>query len=134
MSVHDQWEEAERWFAFADLDIRTARVCMAASPPLLGSAAYHCQQAAEKLIKDALVSQARPVRKTHDLGELADEVGLAAPAVAPLADRVRSLTTWGVAHRYLGAEAQDDEPVGQKVSDALSVLDALQAAVLGLKP
>ncbi len=35
-----QWTEARRWFAFGDEDLRTAEVCLAGEPPLLGPGAY----------------------------------------------------------------------------------------------
>jgi HEPN domain-containing protein len=38
------------WVASADIDLDAARRCLA-DPPNVAAAAYHCQQAAEKLIK-----------------------------------------------------------------------------------
>jgi len=49
----DVWSEVEQWLAHADSDRRTATVCLAADPPLLDAASFHCQQAAEKLLKGA---------------------------------------------------------------------------------
>jgi hypothetical protein len=39
--------EARPWFVKAEHDLRAAGVLLAATPPLLGEAAYYCQQAAE---------------------------------------------------------------------------------------
>jgi HEPN domain-containing protein len=47
----NQRHEANAWLARADEDLRAVRPCLDAPPPVLGVAAYHCQQAAEKLIK-----------------------------------------------------------------------------------
>jgi HEPN domain-containing protein len=66
-----QRAEARRWFAIADRDLATAAHCLSAVPPLIESAAYCCQQAAEKLMKGLLVAAARTFPKTHDLKELA---------------------------------------------------------------
>src|SRR5256885_11430804 len=44
-------EEAGRWLAIVVDDIDTARAAMQLSPPRPGPAAFHLQQAAEKLVK-----------------------------------------------------------------------------------
>src|SRR5438105_5048468 len=48
---HARWRVVERWLRVAANDRQTVMVCLAADPPLLASAAFHCQQAAEKLLK-----------------------------------------------------------------------------------
>ena len=57
-------------FSVAGSDQRAARICLAADPPLPGVAAYHCQQAIEKLLKGFLVRSNTDFGKTHDLDEL----------------------------------------------------------------
>lgn len=59
--------EARPWFVKAEHDLRAADVLLAATPPLLGEAAYHCQQAAEKSLKGFLSWHDIPFSKTHDL-------------------------------------------------------------------
>lgn len=76
-----QAEEARLWIAKADEDVAPVRLLLP-HPQLHGVAAFHCQQAAEKLMKAALVAAARPVRKTHDLDVLAGEVTAACPELA----------------------------------------------------
>lgn len=49
--------EAKAWLAKADEDLRAIRLCLDGRPPVLGVAAYHCQQAAEKLIEGLQVSR-----------------------------------------------------------------------------
>jgi HEPN domain-containing protein len=49
-----QWTEARRWIKKANEDRRSAVLILADDPPLLDPAAYHCQQAAEKLLKALL--------------------------------------------------------------------------------
>lgn len=48
----------------------SARLCLDAIEPSLAASAYHCQQAAEKLIKGLLVLADVPFTKTHDLERL----------------------------------------------------------------
>jgi hypothetical protein len=40
--------EADRWRTIAAADMRVVRLCLEAREPMLGIAAYHCQQAAER--------------------------------------------------------------------------------------
>jgi hypothetical protein len=87
-----QWAGARRWLRVAGDDLRTVDVSLDANPPVTATAAYHCQQAAEKLLKALLVAAACPTRRTHDLDELADQAGEAKPAIAPLADACRFMT------------------------------------------
>lgn len=46
--ARDRLRVSRSWLHHAAEDLRVARVCMTITPPSLGTAAYHCQQAAEK--------------------------------------------------------------------------------------
>jgi HEPN domain-containing protein len=73
--------------------------------PALGIAAYHCQQAAEKLVKGLLVVAGVGFPRTHDLLELA---GRAAPFYSDLSSLLGALgplTVWSVAYRYPGSKS-----------------------------
>lgn len=52
--------DTRAWLARAQDDLRGAEIDLAASPPLLGDAAFHCQQAVEKTLKAFLVWHDRP--------------------------------------------------------------------------
>ena len=67
--------------------------------PSLAGAAYHCQQAAEKLVKAVLVESRTPFPKTHDIGALAGLLPENHPLKAKLATLAK-LTPYGVAYRY----------------------------------
>ncbi|HYN38562.1 MAG TPA: HEPN domain-containing protein [Rhodospirillales bacterium] len=130
-----QWAEARRWLQVADDDLRTVDACLGADPPVTATAAYHCQQAAEKLLKALLVACARPTRKTHDLDELAREAGEALPQLAAQADSCRFMTRWNFAFRY--PSAADREPVppaAAEVAAARNLLARLRAAVAAVEP
>jgi HEPN domain-containing protein len=58
------------WIRRAELDLRAAEVDLATDPSLLGDAAFHCQQAAEKALKGFLTWHDAPFRRTHDLAEI----------------------------------------------------------------
>ena len=58
------------WMAKADRDLRSARRLYSDRPPLLDTAAYHCQQAAEKALKAFLSLHDVPFQRTHLLSPL----------------------------------------------------------------
>jgi HEPN domain-containing protein len=103
----EQRREAAGWLAIAREDVRVARACLALDPPAFGMAAYHCQQAAEKLTKGLLAAAGVPFRKTHDLNELADLAAAHYPAARQVLDVIRPFTVWGFAYRY---PTMEDEP------------------------
>ena len=106
----DRRREAAGWLVIAREDVRVAHACLALSPPALGVAAYHCQQAAEKVTKGLLVAAGVAFRKTHDIDELADLAASNYPECRDLLNTVRPLTVWGVAYRNPAAE-DTPEPV-----------------------
>jgi HEPN domain-containing protein len=66
----DPWPEVLEWLQVAASDQRAVRLCLSANPPLCDVATFHCQQAAEKLLKGFLVRAGADFRKTHDLDAL----------------------------------------------------------------
>jgi hypothetical protein len=62
------WQAADAWLAVANEDRRVAAICVEADPPLRGIAAFHCQQAVEKLFKGFLTLADKRGGKTHSLG------------------------------------------------------------------
>jgi hypothetical protein len=47
----DPWPEVPGWRRVAGSDQRVGRLCLGVDPPLFDVATFHCQQAAEKLLK-----------------------------------------------------------------------------------
>jgi HEPN domain-containing protein len=118
--------EAGRWLVIALEDIRVARMCLAMAEPARGAAAYHCQQAAEKLIKGLLVAAAIDFRKTHDLDELADLAASSYPDCQAVLDATRPFTVWGLAYRYPSVEdSAEPEQTESVLQHALAVADQL---------
>lgn len=129
------WSEASGWFERADRDLRAVRLCLAANDFLPDIAAYHCQQAAEKLIKGVLVLAGVSVRKTHDLDELADLAAPCFPAMASRLDAVRPLTDWAEAFRYPGIDPLvAPEPSRSALRKAVDVLELLHEEIKRLAP
>ena len=70
-------EDTVRWLTRAGTDLRAARHDLAAVPPILDDAVFHCQQAAEKALKGFSAgmtsSFARPTT-SKNLGNSASEL------------------------------------------------------------
>jgi HEPN domain-containing protein len=56
--------EIGQWLIKANNDLRSAEQLFKAEPPLLDTAVYHCQQAAEKALKAYLTLQEIPFSKS----------------------------------------------------------------------
>jgi len=61
---------------------------------------FHCQQAAEKLLKAVLAARGVAFRRTHDLAELLDAVGDAGLDLPPALAGLDNLTPFAVDYRY----------------------------------
>ncbi len=125
-------ELAARWLAKADEDLRTAKLCAQADPPIVSMAGYHCQQCAEKLIKACLLLAEVPFGKTHNFGALIGQVpeGFPAEIVAAM-ERVRGLTDWAFSGRYPSklSKKEPEQPTLPAVERAIHNLDTLRSMV-----
>jgi HEPN domain-containing protein len=125
-----RWEEVEAWLAAARLDREAAIACLAAAPPLPAPAAFHCQQAAEKLLKGFLIHAARPFRKTHDMAELVDKVAPLYPEMAGLISQMQDWTRWAIAARYpQPGDVAEPQPAIDELRRAIAAVDALSRAL-----
>ncbi len=121
-------EEARRWWAVAAEDLRVARACLALDPPSSGNAAYHCQQAAEKIMKGLLTAAGVGFRKIHDLDELANVAAPLYPALTCDLDRCRPFTAWATEYRY-PPEDESPPPSDEAIDDAIGVLQRLLTVI-----
>ena len=94
--------DARAWLEKAHMDLRSARVDLAATPPIVGDALFHCQQAVEKAIKTLLTWHDRPFRKTHDLADLGTQLSVLEPTMEGLLKRAAPLTEYAWKFRYPG--------------------------------
>jgi HEPN domain-containing protein len=91
------------WLQKAHHDLRSARRLMQPAP-ILDTAVYHCQQAAEKALKGYLTSHDVTVQKTHDLTVLLTQCVDFDTRFTVLYDACDILTPYGTAFRYPGSE------------------------------
>lgn len=122
--------EAQRWLRLADEDTRVARLCLAAAPAALASAAFHTQQAVEKALKGLLLLAEVRFGKTHDLDRLTALAAPAYPELAGLFEAVRPLTVWGIAFRYPSpGDVEEAAPDSAEQQAALTTVDRLAQAL-----
>lgn len=62
------------WLEIIENEMRAIRNNLEGPEPAPAIAAYHCQQAAEKIVKAVLVVEGIPFRKTHDIDELVERL------------------------------------------------------------
>jgi HEPN domain-containing protein len=128
------WQRVAGWIRHAEEDARIARGCLQLDPPSRGGAAFHCQQAAEKLLKGFLVRDNIDFGRTHDLERLSTVAVGRFPAIASLAAPIRAWTAWSVAYRYPGEADPEPEPTTQELGEALSLIERLVTALQSLGP
>ncbi|WP_455171201.1 HEPN domain-containing protein [Azospirillum largimobile] len=117
------------WLAVVDEDIRAIRACLVGSA--VKSAAYHCQQAAEKLVKAVLVALGRHPPKQHNIVALLDDVPPDHPLRATLLPLER-FTIFVAAFRYPSMDIFDsppDEPDPDDVSRWLAEIEQARKTV-----
>ncbi|TCT19296.1 HEPN domain-containing protein [Thiobaca trueperi] len=120
-----------QWMTKANHDLRSARRLYTDSPPLLDTAAYHCQQAAEKALKDYLLLHDIPFRKTHLLAPLLAECESLDTEFGMLAEATEVLIPFATAFRYPGDML---DPEQSDVAEAITLAEAVVAFVLTRMP
>lgn len=98
---------AASWVEKADEDIEAAELCLGAGLRLANVAAFHAQQAAEKLLKALIASTGSEPPRTHDLPELTERATASLSEVRALTDHIEGITSWAVVPRY---PSQGDTP------------------------
>lgn len=124
-------EEAGRWMIKAVHDLRSAQRLFSAEPPLLDTAVYHCQQAAEKSLKAFLALHEVALLKTHLLVPLLEQSLVFDRDFETLRDAAEILTPFATMFRYPGDTLEPDiNDVDEAIKLAATVVDF----VLGKMP
>ena len=126
-----QWAEAARWLARADEDLGAAEALVGLSPPIIGPAAFHCQQAAEKMAKAALIALSEPPPRSHDIEALGRRL---LPLDRDLGDAflaLGGLGSWYMVTRYPDAGLAS-QPNTAEVRQSIGQLQQLRTAVEGI--
>lgn len=123
--------DTKAWLVRVGEDLRGAEVDLAAAPPLLGDAMFHCQQAVEKALKAFLTWHDQPFRKTHDLVEIGEKCVAVDSALDPLLRRSAPLTEYAWKFRYPGDASA---PTQAEAEEALALAREVVKAVLSRLP
>ena len=121
----------QRWLTRAQHDLASARVLAASDPPLLDTAIYHCQQAAEKAVKGYLVFCDQEFERVHDMEVLIRSAMSYATEFTDWIDVGIQLTPYARIYRYPGYAT---EPSREQFDQAMSAAEGLYSFVLSLLP
>ena len=121
------------WLTHADHDLRSARALAALADPLLDTAIYHCQQAAEKSVKAWLQAKDEKIPKTHDIEELIELAAASHSAFSQHGKAAETLTPYASAFRYPGG-FEEQMPSREEFNEALQHAQAIYDFVLNLLP
>ena len=121
------------WLTRASHDLRSSRVLAALEEPLLDTAIYHCQQAAEKSVKAWLQANDAPFPKTHDIEDLVERAAGINADFGKLAQAAAVLTPYASAFRYPGG-FDEPMPTREEFDQALEYAQTIYDFVLSLLP
>lgn len=93
-------ELTRRWLAKAAADLANANIVAKTPSGPLGTAIYHCQQAAEKAVKAYLVFRDEPFAKTHEIEPLVRKAAHFEPRFLEFATSASWLTPFAWQFRY----------------------------------
>jgi HEPN domain-containing protein len=114
------------WRSKAEDDLAVARLLIRQERRLHGAAAYHCQQAAEKMFKAWLTDHAVGFPKTHDLELLLHLCTESGARFSGLENAARELTPLATEFRYPGdIETPSPEDAARALSLAETVLERI---------
>jgi len=118
-------DRTEEWLEAAQRDLWAAMGCLRAAVVVADRAAFHVQQASEKLAKAALIAYGLTPERTHDIGE----VVAAVPEDFPLRVRLAALdrfSAYAVVFRYPG-EQRPNVPSVPEVEMWIKEIEVLKA-------
>ncbi|RME50194.1 MAG: HEPN domain-containing protein [Caldilineae bacterium] len=93
-------ELARQWLAKAQNDLLNADNNLAAEQIPYDTVCFHCQQAAEKLLKAALIASGQQPPRTHDLMVLLETIRPGYPEVEHLRNPLAILMPYAIEIRY----------------------------------
>jgi HEPN domain-containing protein len=112
--------DVRAWLTKAMNDLRGVDVDLAAKPPLLEDALFHCQQVVEKSFKAFLTYHNEPFRRTHSLEETGEACLRYDATLKPLVDEAVPLSQYAWMYRYPG------HPAVPSVEEVLLARDCAQ--------
>ena len=90
----------QEWLDFAEMDLNAAQFLLSMRPVPIEIICFHCEQAAEKMLKSVLVFFGQEPPRTHDLVALCKMCEACDSCFEQLRDSCVELTPYGVQARY----------------------------------
>ena len=119
------------WLVKAQRDLDSADRLAAGDKPLLDTAIYHCQQAAEKAVKGFLLFRDQRFEKTHDIRVLVELAQQHEPGFALWQDAAARLNPYSTGFRYPGDSVAPD---AEEFQQAMRAAQDLVSYVCSLLP
>jgi len=126
--------DVKEWLRYADMDILSANHLneIQYQKPL-EIICYHCQQAAEKMLKALILAYDGELQKTHDLGLLVDELSEFVTFSEDILNAADSLTPYGVKIRYPQELNIKEYHVSKALSDMKTLYDFIASKIKELQ-
>ena len=118
------------WLIKAQHDLATAHKLSQDPSPLLDTAIYHCQQAAEKAVKGFLACYDQTVVKTHDVRFLVNQALAFESGFEEWLEAAECVTPYATAYRYPGEILEPEVGEFETARDAAAGLVAFVLRVL----
>ena len=116
--------DVKEWIRFADMDVLSANHLNEIQyPKPLEIICYHCQQAAEKMLKALIIANDGELQKTHDLGLLTDILSEFVTFPENVLNSADELTPYGVKIRYPQELNIEESHVTKALSNMKAVYD-----------
>jgi HEPN domain-containing protein len=100
MNPSPSLDEVRGWLQKASHDLLSAEALLEHDPPIPETAAFHCQQAVEKVLKAFLVWKGIPFERVHSLTYLLDLCEAEEAGFAPTREGAEGLMPFAVEIRY----------------------------------
>lgn len=119
----DHKEASKEWLSLADMDYQSAKFLMQMRPVPLEIICYHCEQAAEKMLKGFLVYHNVDVPKTHDLVQLCELCSSISPEFESVSEMCLDLSPYAVQIRYPSHIELEKADMQNALNDCQRVFD-----------
>lgn len=123
--MHEQAETKE-WLELAEMDFRAAEYLLDMRPVPMEIICYHCEQAAEKLLKGSLVSFHKEPPRTHDLVQLCKLCCELDDRFRQLINSCIELTPYGVQVRYPAHLELDETDMENALRECKNIYEGVQ--------
>ncbi|KLU61001.1 HEPN domain protein [Peptococcaceae bacterium CEB3] len=124
---------AQEWRSFAEMDLSSAEYLLGMRPMSIEIICYHCQQAAEKILKGYLALKGEKIPKIHDLDDLRMSCLKYSESFEAIADPCTNLTAYGVQARYPFNSSLDEQDMHWALKDAKDIQNTVLTMVPEMK-